>query len=139
MTTVVGLILPSTHHGLRVMVEAIAAKHGFTPNIALECDGSISITKRLVLAHCGCTVLPWASVIEEVEAKRLKCYPLQNPVINREVALAWPQNRVMPDGLWDVAHLVRAQAAELVGRGAWPGTTLNEATGAQDTRRSRAG
>jgi LysR family nitrogen assimilation transcriptional regulator len=126
----VPLILPSTHHGLRVLVETLAAKHGFTPDIALECDGSISITKRLVLENCGCTVLPWASVIEEVAAQRLKCYPLHNPVIKRDVALAWPQNRVMPEGLWDVAHLIRAQAAELIGRGAWPGTTLHAAADA---------
>ncbi|MFC0400042.1 LysR family transcriptional regulator [Paraburkholderia rhizosphaerae] len=130
----VPLILPSTHHGLRVLVESIAAKHGFTPDIALECDGSISITKRLVLANCGCTVLPSASVIEEVAAKRLKCYPLRNPVIKRDVALAWPRNRVMPDGLWDVAHLIRVQAEQLVGRGAWPGTTLHATTGDQNAR-----
>jgi len=134
----VPLILPSTHHGLRVMVETVAAKHGFKPNIALECDGSISITKRLVLAHCGCTVLPSASVIEEVAAKRLNCYPLQNPVIRRDVALAWPQNRVIPDGLWDVAHMIRAQAAELVESGAWPGAALHEGAGMRQARWSRA-
>lgn len=119
------LILPSTPHGLRVMVEALATRHGFTPRIALECDGSISITKRLVLANCGCTVLPAASVVEEVAAGRLKCYPLEHPPIARDVALAWPQHRAMPDGVWEVAQCIRELATKLVVDGAWPGTTLH--------------
>ncbi|MFL9909626.1 LysR family transcriptional regulator [Paraburkholderia sp. RL17-337-BIB-A] len=118
------LILPSTHHGLRLLVETLAARHSFTPNIALECDGSISLTKRLVMEQCGCTVLPAASVVEETAAGRLRCFPLANPVVRRDVAIAWPQNRTMPEGVWNVAHTIRELAAELVGNGAWPGTTL---------------
>ncbi|MBN3766561.1 LysR family transcriptional regulator [Burkholderia sp. Ac-20365] len=119
------LILPSTHHGLRVLVESLAARHGFTPNIALECDGSISITKRLVIERCGATVLPAAAVVEEVASGRVKCFPLTDPVVQREVAIAWPQNRVMPEGVWNVAQMVRELAADLVGDGSWPGTTLH--------------
>lgn len=121
----VPLILPSTHHGLRVLVESLAARHGFTPNIALECDGSISITKRLVIERCGSTVLPAAAVVEEVASGRVKCFPLTDPVVQREVAIAWPQNRVMPEGVWNVAQMVRELAADLVGDGSWPGTTLH--------------
>jgi LysR family nitrogen assimilation transcriptional regulator len=120
----VPLILPSTHHGLRLLVETLAARHGFTPNIALECDGSISLTKRLVMERCGCTVLPAASVVEEAAAGRLRCFPLANPVVRRDVAIAWPQNRTMPEGVWNVAQMIRELAAELVGNGGWPGTTL---------------
>jgi len=120
----VPLILPSTHHGLRLLVETLAARHGFTPNIALECDGSISLTKRLVMERCGCTVLPAASVVEEAAAGRLRCFPLANPVVRRDVAIAWPQNRTMPEGVWNVAQMIRELAAELVGNGGWPGTAL---------------
>lgn len=118
------LILPSTHHGLRVLAESIAARHGFTLQIALECDGSISLTKRLVMAQCGCTLLPAASVIEEVAAGRLRCVPLANADVVRDVAIAWPLNRVMPDGVWRVAQMIRELAAELVDAGDWPGATL---------------
>jgi DNA-binding transcriptional LysR family regulator len=120
----VPLILPSTHHGLRMLVESLASRHGFTPNIALECDGSISITKRLVVERCGSTVLPAAAVIEEVANGRVKCFPLTNPVVQREVAIAWPQNRAKPDGVWNVAQIVREVVAELVNDGAWPNTSL---------------
>ncbi|CAM2139526.1 MULTISPECIES: LysR family transcriptional regulator [Paraburkholderia] len=124
----VPLILPSTHHGLRVLVESLAARHGFTPRIVLECDGSISLTKRLVIAQCGCTVLPAASVIEEVADGRLQCVPLDNPVVMRDVAIAWPQNRTMPDGVWSVAQMIRDVAADLVTSGDWPGTALTPGT-----------
>ncbi|HEV3430224.1 MAG TPA: LysR family transcriptional regulator [Paraburkholderia sp.] len=118
------LILPSTHHGLRVLAESLAARHGFTLQIALECDGSISLTKRLVMAQCGCTLLPAASVIEEVASGRLRCMPLANAAVVRDVAIAWPLNRVMPDGVWRVAQMIRELAAGLVETGDWPGATL---------------
>jgi DNA-binding transcriptional LysR family regulator len=118
------LILPSTHHGLRVLVESLAARYGFSANIALECDGSISITKRLVLERCGCTLLPSAAVVEEVAAGRLKSYRLVDPPIRREVAIVWPRNRVTPDGMWAVTQIIRQRAAALVHAGAWPDTVL---------------
>ncbi|BCF92863.1 LysR family transcriptional regulator [Paraburkholderia sp. PGU16] len=124
----VPLILPSTHHGLRVLVESLAARHGFTPNIALECDGSISITKRLVIEQCGSTVLPAAAVVEEVASGRVRCFPLTDPEVQREVALAWPQNRVMPEGVWHVAQMIRDLVADLSGDGSWPNTTLHPAS-----------
>lgn len=118
------LILPSTHHGLRMMVESLANRYGFSANIALECDGSISITKRLVLENCGCTVLPQAAVVEEVKAGRLKSYRLEDPEIHRTVAIVWPKNRVTADGLWAVTQIIRQRAAEMVEQGTWPGATL---------------
>jgi DNA-binding transcriptional LysR family regulator len=118
------LILPSTHHGLRLLVETLATRHGFTPNIVLECDGSISLTKRLVRARCGCTVLPAASVLEETAAGVLRCVPLVNPVVRRDVAIAWPKNRATQEGVWNVAKTIRELAADLVGNGHWPGAVL---------------
>lgn len=118
------LILPSTHHGLRMMVESLANRYGFSANIALECDGSISITKRLVLENCGCTVLPAAAVVEEVNAGRLKSYRLEDPEIRRTVAIVWPKNRVTADGLWAVTQIIRQRAADMVEQGTWPEATL---------------
>jgi DNA-binding transcriptional LysR family regulator len=39
----IGLILPSTHHGLRILAASLAARHGFSLKLALEYDGSIAI------------------------------------------------------------------------------------------------
>ncbi|WP_347558847.1 LysR family transcriptional regulator [Robbsia sp. KACC 23696] len=121
------LILPSTHHGLRRLVESLAAPHGFSPTIAFECDGSISITKRLVLAHCGCTVLPEAAVVEEVAAGRLKRFRLDQPQVSRDVGIVLPSNGAAAGTVWEASHIIRRAAAELVGSGAWPNARLSEA------------
>ncbi|AHL75109.1 LysR family transcriptional regulator [Stutzerimonas stutzeri] len=115
------LILPSTHHGLRLLVESLANRHGFSSNVALECDGSISITKRLVLEKCGCTVLPEAAVIEEVQAGRLKTYRLAGHDVQRTIAMVWPKNRIAADGLWVVSQIIRQRATDMVEQGMWPG------------------
>ncbi|WP_174365430.1 LysR substrate-binding domain-containing protein [uncultured Caballeronia sp.] len=120
----VPLILPSTHHGLRMLVESLATRHGFSLNVAFECDGSISLTKRLVLANCGCTVLPSAAVVEEMAAGRVKCFRLENPPVTRDVGLFWPQHRAGAGGIWQVSRLIRDCAETLVRRNDWPGTQL---------------
>ncbi|KAF1053270.1 MAG: HTH-type transcriptional regulator CynR [Stenotrophomonas maltophilia] len=120
------LILPSTHHGLRVMVEALASRYGFSANIALECDGSISITKRLVAERCGCTLLPPAAVIEDVQAGRLRSLRLE-PEVKRNIAIVWPKNRPVADGLWRITQIIRQRMAELVNQGAWPNAELHPA------------
>jgi DNA-binding transcriptional LysR family regulator len=121
----VPLILPSTHHGLRLLVKSLAARHGFTPNIALECDGSISITKRMVLAQCGCTVLPSAAVVEEVAAGRVKRFRLVHPNVSRDVGIVWPQSRAQTDGVWQISRIIRETAKQLVHDGAWPDVRLS--------------
>lgn len=118
------LILPSTHHGLRVLAEALAARHGFGLDVALECDGSIALTRRLVMDGCGCTLLPLAAVADEVAAGRLKAYRLVEPEVRRSVGLVLGRTRTPPAALWEVARLVRAQAAALVQSGAWPDARL---------------
>jgi DNA-binding transcriptional LysR family regulator len=119
------LILPSTHHGLRVLIDELASRYGFTPNIALECDGSISITKRLVHQGGGCTVLPSAAVMEEVANGKLKTYRLSGPEVRREVAIIWPKNRIVPDGMWTVTQIIRQISVDLVNQGGWPNTVLH--------------
>jgi len=120
----VPLILPSTHHGLRVLVESLASRYGFSANIAVECDGSISITKRLVMDGCGCTVLPLAAVSEEIAAGRLQSVRLQNPEIVRQIAMTWPKNRPVADGVWAVTQAIRQCVIAQVNGGAWPGAQL---------------
>lgn len=118
------LILPSTHHGLRLLVESLGLRHGFSPDIALECDGSNSLLKRLVLSDCGCTVLPSAAVLEEVASGRLKCYRLVDPLVTRSVGLVWPQGQANTESLWQVSQILRQCASSLVKDGAWPDTAL---------------
>lgn len=121
------LILPSTHHGLRLLVESLAARHGFTPRIALECDGSTALTTRLVMQHCGCTVLPLAAVSDDVASGRLRALRITSPEVRRKVGIVPGRNRAIPAGLSQVTRLVRLQVDELVRAGAWPDALLLDA------------
>jgi DNA-binding transcriptional LysR family regulator len=120
------LILPSTPHGIRLLVESLAARHGFTPNIVLECDASISQTKRLVMQGCGCTVLPLAAVNEELADGRLRSLRLVAPEVRRRVGIVPGRNRVIPSGLWKIIGLVKSEIARLVEAGGWPDAVLHQ-------------
>ncbi|NIF30302.1 LysR family transcriptional regulator [Pantoea sp. Tr-811] len=118
------LILPSTHYGIRLMVETIASKVGFTPNIALLCDGSTSITTTLVADGCGCTMQSEASVLSEIERRIVKTYTVTDHDLNRSVVMAWPRNRPTGSSLWAVTQLIRKVTTEIVESGRWPGAKL---------------
>lgn len=120
------LILPSTPHGIRLLVESLAARHGFTPDIVLECDASISQTKRLVMQGCGCTVLPLAAVDEELADGRLRSLRLVAPEVRRRVGIVPGRNRVIPSGLWKIIGLVKTEIARLVEARGWPDAVLHQ-------------
>lgn len=118
------LILPSTHHGLRLQVESLAARNGFVPQIAVELDGSIALIKRLVMEGCGGTLLPEAAIREELAAGTLKSCRLTDPEVHRQVGLVLARNRVVPDGLWDIVRLIKDEVVRLVESGDWPDARL---------------
>ncbi|WP_079434826.1 LysR family transcriptional regulator [Zoogloea sp. LCSB751] len=120
----VPLILPSTHHGLRLQVASLAARNGFVPQIAVELDGSIALIKRLVMEGCGGTLLPEAAIREELAAGTLKSCRLTDPEVHRQVGLVLARNRVVPDGLWDIVRLIKDEVARLVESGDWPDARL---------------
>lgn len=120
----VPLILPSTPHGLRLLAESLAEKAGITLNVAVECDASTSVTKRMVLAGSGCTILPLAAVAEEVAQGRLRTARLVDPEVTREVAITTSSNRPAVLELWDMTRIIRQEITAIVNSGGWPGAQL---------------
>jgi DNA-binding transcriptional LysR family regulator len=115
------LVLPSTPQGLRALAEGWARRHGKRLTIAMECDGSTSMTRRLVQAGLGCSVLPLAAVDEDVARGLLQAVPLEGMDALRSVALATAQNRPAVTDLWQITRLLREVVADLVRAGQWPG------------------
>jgi DNA-binding transcriptional LysR family regulator len=115
------LVLPSTHHGLRVLVQAMAARRGFTPRIVLESDSSIAITLDLVAKKCGCTVLPLAAAEAEIAAGRLRALALEGEDAERCIALVLGKTHTATADLWVLNDLIRSVATQLVQADAWPG------------------
>jgi LysR family nitrogen assimilation transcriptional regulator len=118
------LVLPSTHHGLRVLVQEMAARRGHTPLIALESDSSNAIAIDLVIKRCGCTVLPLAAAQAEIAAGRLRALPLEDEDAERCVALVLGKTHTSTADLWVVNELIRTRVTQLVRSQAWPGTRL---------------
>ncbi|WP_233236127.1 LysR family transcriptional regulator [Bordetella sp. LUAb4] len=120
----VPLILPSTHHGLRMFVEAMAARRGHRVELALESDSSTAITATLVHKGCGCTVLPLASVADDIALGRLRGFPLPGDDAERCVCLVLGRTEQEPSTLWSFSSAIREVATRLVESGAWPGARL---------------
>lgn len=122
----VPLILPSAPRGLRLLIEALASRIGISLHIAMECDASISVTKRLVQNGCGYTVLPLAAVAEEVAQGTLHAARLVGADVSREVAMATARNRTGAAELWGVIQTVRQQVRNTVASGSWLDTQLRD-------------
>lgn len=122
-----GLILPSTPHGLRLLAESLMESTGSRLHVTLECDGSTALTKRLVQAGCGCTLLPMAAVAQEVAQGTLQAATLVDPDVVRQIGIATSRNRPALPERWDITRLIRQQAMAIVESGAWAGATLPEA------------
>jgi DNA-binding transcriptional LysR family regulator len=114
------LILPSTRHGVRLLAESLAQKAGIRLEIAMECDTSTNVTRRLVEQGCGCTLLPLAAVAEEVANGTLRTARLVEPEVVRDVAIATARNRPPVAQLWDITQAIRQEVAQVIASGAWP-------------------
>lgn len=118
------LILPSTHHGLRLLAESLAQKAGIRLDIAMECDTSTTVTKSLVEQGCGCTLLPLAAVAAEVAAGTLRTARLVEPEVLRDVVIATAKNRPPAPQLWGITQAIRQEISGVVAAGRWPDTRL---------------
>lgn len=115
------LILPSTPYGLRALAQGWAQRHGKPLAVTLECDGSTLMTRRLVQAGLGCTILPLAAVADEVSRHLLQAVRIDGPEALRTVALATAQNRPAVTGLREISQLLRQVVTRQVASGQWPG------------------
>lgn len=117
------LIVPSTPHGVRELVESLATDAGMVMKSSLACDGSNALTKQLVGAGLGCAVMPLATVAEEVARGQLQAARLVQPDVVRSIALATARNRPPVIGQWDILQLIRGVINDLLEQGMWPGAT----------------
>lgn len=118
------LVLPSTHHGLRVLVQAVAARRGQVPNIVLQCDSSSGTRLDLVAKGCGCTVLPLVAAEGHIKAGLLRGFALDEDGAERCIALVLGKTDMAPADLWVLNGFVRDIATRLVKTQAWPGARL---------------
>lgn len=118
------MILPSAPHGLRMMAESFAHGSDVSLNVIMESNTSISVTKRLVQMGCGYTLLPLAAVQDEVATGRLRAVRLEGVHAERNVVLAFSQNRAPLGHLRAITQIIRAEVTDLVRVGGWADARL---------------
>ncbi|WP_102225159.1 LysR family transcriptional regulator [Acidimangrovimonas sediminis] len=114
------LILPGAAHGLREMLERLAAKRRVALNTGFDVDSYAAI-KDLVARGLGYSILPLHAIAEEVAAGRLNRWQIANPVAEREVHLVRQTDRPLPREVTAVAELCREVMRDMVADGGWQG------------------
>lgn len=119
------VILPSRSHGLREMIDRASATRGFRFESPIEID-SLSQMKVLVERGSGRTILPHAAVSQEVKRGALVMVPIVDPEIVRIVHLVKNPERPPTRASIEVENACVAIVAELVRKGLWHGTLIDE-------------
>lgn len=117
------LLLPSTRHGLRTIVEQCATDAGIALDVVVEAD-SYSTLKDLVRHGHGWTILPLAPIHDDIATRRLTAAPLIDPVPSRRLVLSYPADRPMPRLARFAGDAITAIVRDHVERGIWAGQLL---------------
>lgn len=120
------LLLPSTKHGLRLIIERCAAEAGIALEVGIEAD-SYTTLKDLVRHGHGWTILPLAPIHAIVGSGELTAAPLIDPVPVRRLILSYPTDRPVSRLARFAGQAVEDIVEELVERGAWAGQLLGPA------------
>ena len=120
------LILPSRPHGIRVVVDAAAAKADVSLNIALRGD-AFWVLKSLVIGGAYHAFIPRSAVTEELKAGVLEARTLVSPGIRRQLILALPSDRSSTRATESVITILLNELATMIKAGDWiahPGSDL---------------
>ena len=119
------LILPGPNHGLRLLVEHEARRSGLELDVPIEAD-SLQTLKDLVIAGLGSTILPLASVHNEIAQDRLTATALTDPALSRKLIIAQPLGRPLSNAVLYFLETLRRTVRELVELDVWDGRLLTE-------------
>ena len=125
------LLLPSTRHGLRNILERFAQEAGVSLDVTVEMD-SYTAMKDLVRHGYGCTILPIAPIYEDVAAGRLVAVPICDPSPTRQLVLSYPTDRPVSRAAQLAGESLAGIMADHVNRGIWRGELLAQSRRIQE-------
>jgi LysR family transcriptional regulator, nitrogen assimilation regulatory protein len=111
------LILPNRTHSLRMLIDRALA--GRRIDVAFQVDG-YTLTKALVAAGQGYTILPYSSIQQQVETKQLSAVPLK-PKISWTLCLAYRTDQRTARALGALRDIIRTGITGLFAEGKWRG------------------
>lgn len=102
----VELVLPSSGHGLRTVVEETAREAGVELNVVLEID-SLPALVRMAQEGIACTVLPKHAVSAELRAGSVCARRIVDPPIRRTLMLATGNPKLLSPAAQAVVKVMR--------------------------------
>lgn len=112
------LILPSTHNGLRTMIDGACLQNRIRLEPVLTID-SLSVSMHVVRRGLAYSVMPATAVLEEVAAGRMWSLPLVEPDVMRTLKLARIAERPLSTAGQKLGIIVYEHATHLARQGAW--------------------
>lgn len=114
------LVLPSSPHGLRTLVEHAASLIGLTLNVVAETN-AMSVQKSLVLGGHGLTVLPTIAVADDFAAGKLTGAAIVEPALVRKIVVATSTIRHLTTPIRCVVEGLVGCMKDAVEQGDWRG------------------
>jgi LysR family nitrogen assimilation transcriptional regulator len=112
------MVLPSTPHGIRALVDHACAVKKIELDIAAETN-ALSVQRSLVLGGLGWTILPPIAVADDLREGRLSGAPLCQPDIARTIVLALPNQRPTGQHVRCTVDLLVREVQTSIDSGAW--------------------
>lgn len=117
------LILPSAEQSMRGVLEHACAVEHVTMRVKTEADAT-QVTKALLLAGEGCTVLPGISLADASFREKIIAVRLGQPPLKRQVALCMSTGALRSGPSLVVKPILEDMVRRLVCDGRWPGAVL---------------
>lgn len=121
------LILPSSHHGLRPIIDMCADRCGVTLSAVVEVD-AFGAMIELVRSGFGYTIMSLAPVHHQVLSGILTAAPLVDPSPSRRLVIAFPADRSVTPAARYIGDTFAALTKSLVERDILPGRILRDST-----------
>ena len=112
------LVLPSSMHGLRDVIDSAAALISVQPNILLEIEGIHSLI-RFAEEGYAYTFLPFGSVSYQVARGLLAVRPIVNPVVPSVLAVAMSTKRPATQAMKQLYRYIREDVSKLLVTQVW--------------------
>ena len=114
-----------THFSIRSIVENTFLGVDLAPQVVAEVD-SFTAMKKYIAKGLACTILPWASVQDEVENKTIMIRPIEGVKMARNIELNLPLDRPASVAIEVTSRLLIEVIQELITSGSWRYASLVE-------------
>ncbi len=102
--------------GLRTLAEQQLASFGVSLKVEAEVD-SVEAIRRLLVSGVGMTIMPVSAFHDEVHARQVVAYPIEDANLHRILILARPVAETLSAAIDEIGHIVRSEMADLLQAG----------------------